>query len=362
MPTFEPTWEIRHAVALIGLFAALLLVRLLAQRVFHVDSGGFRALWRTTVLAAAAIALLAVLDGLGLVAMGTVLRAISTAANHTMITLSGVDITPATVVVFLLLLGATWWGSVFVRETTERTLSNRGIGDPGTRASAARLIQYAVGAVGMAVALQSVGIDLGALVTAGAVFAVGIGFAMQNIAQNFVSGVILLAERSISPGDIVVVEGQMVRIRTLGIRATIARTLDDEEIIIPNSFLVQSNVKNLTLDDSTLRVRLPVGVAYDSDLDEVFRVLKSAADGMTARLPREPAVTLTAFGSSSVDFEVSIWIDDPWQRHARRSDLAKAVWDALAAADVVIAFPQLDLHVDDELREALIGRPAVKAG
>src|SRR4030095_8726722 len=100
--------------------------------------------------------------------------------------------------------------------------------------------------VGLTLALHLAGIKLGAVFAAGAVFAVGLGFAMQNIAQNFVSGVILLVERSIEPGDVIEVNTQVVRVHQMGIRATLVRTLDDEDMIVPNSILVQTTVKNYT--------------------------------------------------------------------------------------------------------------------
>jgi small-conductance mechanosensitive channel len=201
--------------------------------------------------------------------------------------------------------------------------------------------------VGFAIGLETLGIDLGAFFTAGAVFAVGIGFAMQNIAENFVSGVILLVERTIRPGDILEVNGEMVRVRNLGIRSTLARTTDDEEIIIPNSELVKNPVKNLRLSDSLLRVRVPVGVAYDSDLPTVMKVLQTTARTVQPDLDSSPpVVVLTAFGASSIDFEVSVWTLDPWSKPVVRSNLILAMWKALEEADIVIAFPQLDVHVD----------------
>ena len=273
-----------------------------------------------------------------------------------------VEITPVTVLIFIALLIVTWYVSIFTREAVARALTSRKLGDSGTIASISRLVQYATGFLGVAVALDFIGIDLTTLVTAGAVFAVGIGFALQNIAQNFVSGVILLAERSISPGDIVEIEGRMVRIRVLGIRSTIASTLDDEEIIIPNTFLVQNNVKNHTLNTSLLRVRLGVGVAYESDLDVVLDSLKRAAAAVPSRKKDKlPVVALVGFGASSVDFEVSVWTDDPWSKLQITSDLAFAIWRALHDSGVTIAFPQLDVHVDGPLPAGLTGPQGAQA-
>lgn len=339
---FSPSQIVLFWTLLVSI-AVSISARFLSRRVFGRDSLVATVAYRLVLFGALLSVSAAILGTFGI----DVRALANDIGNAPLFTISNQEITAVTVVVFIILLVATWYGSIFVREATIRGLSARAIGDGGTILSVSRLVQYAVGFLGVAVSLEAIGIDLGALITAGAVFAVGIGFAMQNIAQNFVSGVILLAERSISPGDIVVVDGQMVRVKELGIRSTLARTLDDEEIIIPNSFLVQSNVKNLTLTDDSMRVRLVVGVAYESDLELVFSALREAADTVPTRcFQSKPVVVLTDFGASSVDFEVSVWTPDPWQIQAVRSDLALAVWNGLKTAQVCISFPQLDVHFD----------------
>jgi small-conductance mechanosensitive channel len=201
--------------------------------------------------------------------------------------------------------------------------------------------------VGLGVAIQTVGINLGALFAAGAVVAVAVGFAMQNILQNFVSGVILLAERSITELDVLDVEGRVVRVVRMGPRATVVRTRDDEEIIVPNSTLVQSSVTNYTLRDSLYRIRTTVGVAYGSDMDRVTEVLRQAGEAMPNRVPdKDPVVLLLDFGNSSVVFEVSIWEQDPWAARVTRSKLNMTIWNKHKEAGITIAFPQLDVHFD----------------
>ena len=230
--------------------------------------------------------------------------------------------------------------------------------DRGTIGVTQRLIHYVVMAFGLGLALDNLGVDLGALFAAGAVLAVGIGFAMQNIAQNFVSGVILLVERSIKPGDVLEVEGRVVQVEKMGIRSTVARTRDEEEIIIPNSTLVQNSVKNYTLRDSLYRLRASVGVEYGSDMRLVMQVLQGAAEGLDWRFAnKDPVVHLVEFGDSSVNFEVSVWITDPWVAPGRRSLLHQAIWWALKDAGVVIAFPQLDVHFDPPVEESIQRMP-----
>src|SRR6478609_3056586 len=147
-------------------------------------------------------------------------------------------------VTFAIMLGLSWLLRAGLRRALRRSSIEAAGGDLGV---ADRLIHYGFIVVGLALALHWAGIKLGAVFAAGAVFAVGFGFAMQNIAQNFVSGVILLFERTIKPGDVIEVGGQIVKVQQMSIRATIVRTLDEEDVIVPNSSLVQSNVKNFTL-------------------------------------------------------------------------------------------------------------------
>ncbi len=142
----------------------------------------------------------------------------------------------------------------------------------------------------------------------------------------------------------------------MGIRATVARTLNDEDLVIPNSQIVQSTVSNYTFRDSLYRLRVPVGVSYASDLRVVRETLATTASGLAWRSPqKDPVVLLTDFGSSSVDYEVSVWIEDPWSSRRRRSDLREAIWWALKDAGVTIAFPQVDVHFDPPVVESLEG-------
>jgi len=269
-------------------------------------------------------------------------------------TLAGTPITAATLVVFAIIIGVTFLASRIIQKALARALRLRKVKDEGTIEVARRLLHYLVVAVGLGIGLQTIGINLSALFAAGAVFAIGLGFAMQNIMQNFVSGVILLTERTIKPGDVLQVDQRFVRVQNMGIRATIARTLDEEEVIIPNSAIVQANVTNYTLQDSMYRLRCTVGVVYSSNMKVVREVLETTARAIDWRIPdREPVILLTEFGSSSVDWEVSVWIDDPWQVRRAKSALNEAIWWALKEAGITIAFPQLDVHFDEPVVEAM---------
>lgn len=279
--------------------------------------------------------------------------------NTKLFDIHGTAVTLATIVTVVLILIATVVISRLLRRGTARAFSKRGVRDEGTVATVNGLMHYVILLVGVGVALQTVGINLSALFAAGAVFAVGLGFAMQNIVQNFVAGVILLAERSIKPGDVLEVGERVVKVVEMRIRATIVRTRDGEHLIVPNSVLVQSLVKNYTFKDASYRVRARVGVVYGSDMDLVRETLAEVARDVEWRLKdREPMILLTDFGDSSVNFEVSVWMSDPWMSRPALSLLNKAIWDALKQRSIVIAFPQLDVHLDQPVVESLRGLAA----
>jgi len=219
-----------------------------------------------------------------------------------------------------------------------------------------RLVHYLIVILGLAVAIETLGIPIAPLLAVGGVFVVALGFAMKELTENFVSGVILLAERAIKPGDILEVQGTVVRVSAMGIRTTMATTRDGEDLIIPNSTLVSSTVKNLTYRDSLYRVHVDVGVTYDSDVKLVLETLRRVAEEFPERSgEKPPQVYLTEFGSSSVNFVVMVWISDPWAERRAKSALHEAVWWALRDAGLVIAFPQLDVHFDRPALTALAG-------
>lgn len=252
---------------------------------------------------------------------------------------------------FVAILALSWLVRAGIRRALRRGSIEAAGGDLGV---ADRLLHYGFIVIGIALALHLAGIKLGAVFAAGAVFAVGFGFAMQNIAQNFVSGIILLIERTIKPGDVLEIGTSIVKVMKMSIRATIVRTLDDEDIIVPNSTLVQSNVKNYTLEDNLYRVKVLVGVSYDSDLKLVREVLERT----TAEIPwRDPAypprVLLLAFTPSAVEYETSAWMHEPFNYRIAGSELREAIWWAFKRAGITIAFPQVDVHLPKLLTDGL---------
>jgi small-conductance mechanosensitive channel len=286
--------------------------------------------------------------------MNQFLNQIQQVLNLQLIEVGGTPVTLATALTALLIVLASFWLSRLIRRGFKRMLVRRDLADEQAADTALSLLHYFILVIGFAIALQTIGIELGTLFAAGAVFAVGLGFAMQNIAQNFVAGVILLAERSIRIGDVLEVEGTIVKVEQSGIRATIVRSRDGEELIVPNSTLVQSTVKNFTLRDSSYRLQSRVGVAYRSDLTLVRTTLVRVLDEIPWKLSEpNPQVFLQEFGSSAIIYDVAVWMDNPWFARRRLSDLNEALWLGLKEAGVVIAFPQLDVHFAPGVAESL---------
>ena len=268
--------------------------------------------------------------------------------------IAGTPITIATVLTVAAIVSITVWASKMVERTVLRAFTRTGLQEEGTSATVARLLRYTVLVVGLSIAVQTVGIDLNALFAAGAVFAVGLGFAMQSVAQNFVAGLILVVERQIRPGDVLEVDDNIVKVMHMGIRTSVVRTRDEEEVIVPNSRLTQTSVKNYTLADSLYRLRTQVGVIYGSEMSVVRETLERVAQAIEWRVMEvAPRIMLTEFGNNAVNFEICVWMNDPWEARPARSRLNEAIWCGLKERGIVIAFPQLDVHFDPPVVEGL---------
>jgi small-conductance mechanosensitive channel len=275
-----------------------------------------------------------------------VLEAIRGVLDVRLFMIGETPVTVSSIVTFILFVIIAVWVSSLLRRVVGRAMGRSGLSERSTVTLVQRGLHYLVLFLGVAVELQTIGVSLTTVFAAGAFIAVGIGFALQNILQNFVSGIILLAERTIKETDILDVENRTIQVEKVGARATIARTRDDERIIIPNSLLVQTIVANYTLEDSIYRVRTSVGVSYGSDMHQVREVLETAAARVDRRTQaREPVILMNEFGDSSVVWEISIWTSDPWRAPRLRSSLNESVWWALKDGGITIAYPQLDVHL-----------------
>jgi potassium efflux system protein len=233
-------------------------------------------------------------------------------------------------------------------------------------------LHYALLLFAFILAVAATGADLGKFTILAGAFGVGIGFGLQNIVNNFISGLILIVERPIMPGDTVQFGDKVGNVKRIGLRSSTIRTWSGAEVIVPNGNLISSDVINWTLSDKQRRLDIPVGVSYGSPVKQVMEILESVASRHEEILETpEPRTLFMGFGSSSLDFELRCWTNHFDRYLAISSDLVVGIEAALNEAGIVIPFPQRDLHVKtvgDKAGRALRGEapgaeePAKEAG
>lgn len=275
-------------------------------------------------------------------------------------TLGGVDVTPAALIkAFLYLVVLTMFTRMSRRFVRRHVLDHMAL-DQGQKFALESGTGYLVFTAGLAVGLQSAGVDLSSLVVLGGAVGVGIGFGLQTIAKNFVSGLIMLIERPIKVGDRVEVgdlNGDAVHI---GARATWVRTNDNIVVIVPNSEFIENRVTNWTANDRQIRFSIPLGVSYGSNPEQVREILLEVARRHpdVIEIP-PPDVIFTGFGDSSLNFELRVWTTRQVQTpQIITSDLYFAVFRAFHENGVEIPFPQRDLHVKSVSLPIPIAAPA----
>lgn len=237
-----------------------------------------------------------------------------------------------------------------------RLLTRTGL-DLGARQAVATITRYVVLLLGLLIILQTAGINLTTLnVLAGAV-GIGVGFGLQNIISNFISGLIIMFERPIKIGDRIVVDDVEGDVVEIGARSTVVLTNDNINIIIPNSKFITENVVNWKYNDGTVRFKIPVGVAYGSDLRKIEKILLEVAAAEEDVLDDPaPVVRFMEFGDSSLNLELRAWSSSAVTRRGKLiSALNFAIYEKFQEHDIEIPFPQRDLHIRSGLPET--GKP-----
>ncbi len=237
---------------------------------------------------------------------------------------------------------------LLARLLEKRILPGFGL-DRGASHAFAELVFYALLVAVFLSSLRVVSIPLTAFAVVGGALAIGVGFGSQNVVNNFISGIILLAERPIKIGDLVQVDETYGNVERIGLRSTRVRTGQNIHVIVPNATFLETNVVNWTLSDARVRIMVAVGVAYGSPTREVEARIRTAIAGIEAILPRpDPIVLFKEFGDNALHFEVHFWvrIRHQMERFKIESDLRFAIDDQFNEAGIVIAYPQRDLHVD----------------
>ena len=242
---------------------------------------------------------------------------------------------------------------VFLTRLFQNWLDRKILSKSRSQTGAEDSIKTAVGYLGIVIsaliALSYTGIGFGNIAIVAGALSLGIGFGLQSIVNNFVSGLILLAERPIKVGDWIGVAGEEGNVRRISVRSTEIETFDRTHIIIPNSELISGKVKNWTLRGPLGRVTINIGISYDADPDEVHDLLLSVTKQHPAVLDYpEPYVVLVDFGDSSLDFSIRAYLSDITNSLKVRSQLRFAILRALRKARIEIPFPQSDIHVREK--------------
>lgn len=265
------------------------------------------------------------------------------------ITLFQLKETPVTlfsILVFILFLVSFSYLAGMIKRVLNNRILPGFIEDSGLRYTLSRISQYVIIIIGVLFSFQFLGLDLTGFTVILGFLSVGIGFGLQNVTSNFISGLIVLFERPISVGDRVMVDDVEGDVIEINIRATKIRTLDNISIIVPNSEFVSKNVINYSHGDPTYRLGVNVGVSYNSDLDTVIKALDEVAKENETVLKTEPHnIQLVEFGESSWNMKLLVWIPEVKLYPIVRNELNQAIVRKFAEYKIEIPFPQRDLHV-----------------
>jgi small-conductance mechanosensitive channel len=220
---------------------------------------------------------------------------------------------------------------------------------PSFRVLFAKLVRIVLLVVALLIGLNAVGVDLTALTVFSGAVGLGLGFGLQKVISNFISGIILLADRSIKPGDVIVVGDTYGWVQSLSTRYVSLVTRDGKEHLIPNETLITERVENWSHSNNYVRLRIPVGISYRNDLRLAMRLMTEAATESPRVLAEPPPnCLLTAFGNSSVDLELRVWIDNPADGVGGvKSDVLLRVWDKFHEGGIEIPYPQVDVHLKE---------------
>ncbi|MDH5512048.1 MAG: mechanosensitive ion channel [Gammaproteobacteria bacterium] len=269
----------------------------------------------------------------------------------TLFTVGNTPVNTAGLLRVVLILVAAWWLSKAARHALARVAKRWPGMNPASVYALGRVIHYTALVLGLLIGLSTIGIDFSNLALLFGALGVGIGFGLQNMVSNFVSGLIILFEKSLKVGDFVELEsGVTGEVREINMRSTRITTNDNIDILVPNSEFVNGRVVNWTLDEAFRRIHVPFGVAYGSDKEKVRKAGLEAANRVPFTLHgvegRAPQVWFVKFGDSSLDFELVVWITPEAVKRPSRV-LAEYLWEihtSLAEHQLEVPFPQRDVH------------------
>ena len=228
----------------------------------------------------------------------------------------------------------------------KKRLEKKGLNDIGRGKSINQLFKYIVYILGFTVAIKSLGIDMEIILGVFAALGLGIGFALQDLFKDLISGITILFEGNVAVGDILEVDGEIGAVKEIKLRTSIMKTRDGVHIVIPNSLVVNEKVTNWTKSSKITRFQIAVGVAYGSDVENVKELLLQAANNNSEVSKRPtPMVFFNDFGDSSLQFDIHFWVEDTWKVEIIKSELRFAIDKLFRENNITIPFPQRDVHM-----------------
>lgn len=284
--------------------------------------------------------------GVALHIMG-LLQPLVAALDAVGVTVGGNRISILTLVTGLGVMALFVAGAVVLARVLERQVAALSTLSPSLRVLVSKLLHTLLILFAVLIGLSAVGVDLTALTVLGGAIGLGLGFGLQKVISNFVSGIILLADRSIKPGDVIVVGETFGWVKHLSARYVSLITRDGKEHLVPNELLITERVENWSYSDNNIRIRVPMGIAYGSDPRKAIDlVLEAARECARALKSPRPTCLVTGFGESSVNLELRVWINDPVEGVGNvKSDIYLRVWDKFHEHGIEIPFPQRDIHI-----------------
>lgn len=275
------------------------------------------------------------------------------------IKLGGLRVSALTLIEGVIALALLLWLARFLTVVIEKRIQTVPGLSPSIQVLFIKLLKIVLITIAIIVALGVVGIDLTAFTIFTGAIGVGIGFGLQKIVSNLISGIILLLDKSIKPGDVITVGETYGWVNSLGARYTSLITRDGKEFLVPNEDLITHQVENWSFSNNAVRLKLPIGISYKSDVRKAIALCTGAAAG-TQRILKDPPpiCLLVGFGDSSVDLELRFWITDPVNGLMNvQSDVLLKVWDKFHEHGIEIPFPQRDLHIRSPLPVPLASAP-----
>lgn len=273
--------------------------------------------------------------------------------GQTLLSFDGGSLTIGDLLLVVTVLIATFLFSRYVRGFLDRRVLDKREVDRNFKFLMMRITHYVILLIGFLIALNLVGIQLTALLAVAGVAGLALGFGLQTIISNFVSGMIIMAERKVKVGDIIEVGGQVGEVTKVETRATTINTFDNASILVPNENFIAEEVTNWSHGDPKVRIHVPVGVAYGSDVEKVREVLVDIARKDPEVISyTEPTVWFESFGDSALNFKLLAWINHPRKRKETISRLNFEIDRRFREEGITIPYPQRDLWFKGDWKKA----------